>query len=712
MRPLSGALTALVIGAAPVAILAVPAQAAAGCVAQQDPNQSVQVSVTALEPRNVQPGDTVTVTAVLRNCGTAPLTNVRARVRTANVLATRNDLADADSKPPDTNHAFGDWTNYADGVPPGKAATVVYQTNTVALGLNRIGVYPAELQVQGDNGQGNGVADVGQIRTYLPFFPDGVQQPTEVTYLLPFADRPHRLYDTDTHILYDDDLDTSITGTGRLARMLYVAQQASAAHVPYTLAVDPDLADTLYEMSLGYKVGTDTGTTVDGRGKQDAQAWLAQLAVASAGHDVIALPFADADLVALSGNGLQRLLPDPQDGADLLSSRLANHPVRSDIAWPAGGVLTDDALDQLLSGPVRTVVLDPASLANPRPGQRTDSAASPLPSPGRDAAALVPDQQLDRIVGGQLAVNGGPRLVEQRYLVELAMITAEAPAVQRRVLITPPRNWNIDPKLAVAMLQDTVRVPWLTPGTVAARAATPAERQVDRGALVYPANAPRLSPAQVATLRRCEAILEQLLSSLDNRAATSLLNPYPTALVRSASAAFRGMPTAGRRQMLPVLTRLNTLLDKRVRIVPPDPAKYSLAAQNSNLPLTLVNDLPVAITVRVVITPQGNAGFHAAVRQLTLRGDGRRTQVLIPTTVTQSGRFTVSAALVTLDGKQLGGTPVTLEVQSTAYGVVALGITVGAFGLLLLLLLRRVVQQIRSGPATLVPAGSPAERGR
>jgi uncharacterized protein DUF6049 len=714
MRRLLAGLVTLAAALPPALVLSTAAAAApAGCTDRQAATQQLVIVVTALEPKTIEPAGPVRADITLRNCGTATMTDAHLRMRTGDVLSTRAELAAADTAQDlPYVHAVADWLDIAQPLPPGAAVKLTYETTANQLGLFRIGIYPAQFQVQADKGQG--LETVGDVPTYLPFFPDGVQQRTEVTWVLPFADRPHRLYNDSEHTLYDEGLDYSITGSqGRLSRMLFVAERAGAAKVPFALAIDPDLADTVYRMSQGYKV-LAAGKPLDGVGRTDATEWLARLTAVAAGHDVIALPYADADLVALSSPGLTRLFPNAQDGARLLSSYLAGHPVREDIAWPAGGILNDDALDLLVSGNVRTVILDASSMANPRPGDRTESAVSPLPSGGRDAVALVADQQLNRIVSGQFVVPGGARLLEQRYLAELAMITAEAPAVGRRVLITPPHAWNVVPSLALQFMRDTVSVPWLAGGTVGKLADTPAQQQVDRGALVYPNGAPRLTSNQVAVLRRCQEGLEQLRSSLNNQAESELLAPYPLALVRGASAAWRGArenAVAGIAQLRPVFVRLTTLINKQVRIVPPNPAKYSLAAQRSALPLTLVNDLPVPITVKVRITPQGTAGFHAEELTVDLPADGRRTQVKVPAEVTQSGRFTVGAVLVTLDGKPLGDKPVTLEVQSTAYGVVALGITVGAFGLLLLLLIRRVVQQIRSGPAKLVPAGSPAERG-
>ncbi len=62
----------------------------------------------------------------------------------------------------------------------------------------------------------------------------------------------------------------------------------------------------------------------------------------------------------------------------------------------------------------------------------------------------------------------------------------------------------------------------------------------------------------------------------------------------------------------------------------------------------------------------------------------------MPTTVRQSGGFTVVAQLTTPAGGALGS-PVELRVASTAYGPITLAITIGAAALLGLLFLRRLV---------------------
>src|SRR6266498_3620922 len=278
--------------------------------------------------------------------------------------------------------------------PVGAAAQVRYETTVAALRLTAIGVYPAEFVVKIGDGR-----QVGAVRTYLPFFPDGVARPTEVSWLLPFADRPHRLYDgaadaaaVDGRVLIDDRLARLLEGNGRLNRMLTTAERADAAGIPFAIAVDPDLIDTVHGMTLGYQVQAAARATVEGAGKQAATVWLNRLIGLTGRHQVIALPYADADLIALTGNGLTELAQTRRETLQTLGQQL-HAVVSTQVAWPAGGLLTDRALDAVVTQGAQVVVLDAAALPNTggEPSGRTGSAASPLPSASGNAVALVTD---------------------------------------------------------------------------------------------------------------------------------------------------------------------------------------------------------------------------------------------------------------------------------------------------------------------------------
>src|SRR5205823_3474068 len=153
-------------------------------------------------------------------------------------------------------------------------------------------------------------------------------------------------------------------------------------------------------------------------------------------------------------------------------------------------------------------------------------------------------------------------------------------------------------------------------------------------------------------IRKLKELLDQFRSALDNRAESRLLERFTTALQRAASSFWRTTPGAapntptgmaaqdGLVYLAPIGNRIKTIVRDRVYIVRPQDGKYSLGSRNSQLPLTVVNNLDVAVRVRVQISAQGTAGFQAQERDATLDA-GKRTLVRIPATVTQSGRFQV-----------------------------------------------------------------------
>jgi hypothetical protein len=695
-----------------LAVTAVPLPArAADPVTNPRPTEitgPAEITVTELAPRTIRPGDPVTVQARLTNAGTTPLSRLRVQLRTGARLVTRSALADADADPPPDSHGAGGWSELAAGLPARRTMSIRYQTTATALGLSRIGVYPAELVVEGENGTGSGRQQVGSVRTYLPYLAGTVAEPTEVSWLIPLVDRPHRL--TEESVFSDDGLAGELGVHGRLTNLLHLARVADRAHVPFTLAVDPDLIDSVAAMRQGYTVQVGR-TRVDGTGRQSATQWMSQLVslTGSGRHLVFALPYGDADTVAVVQAGLPGLAQTQRETVSRLSGQLQT-TVSTQVAWPDGGLLTDRALD-LVTRNQEAVVLASAALSQP-PAGITRDATSPLGSAAGDAVGLVADAGLAQVLADAGTIPGGPRLAEQRYLAELAMITAEQPSVRRRVLLAPPHRWAPEPGAAAAMLVDTATVPWLAAGTVRGLITAP---QVPRGTLVYPPGAPSISSTQAGRVRAVQTQVDDFRSALDNAAANTLLEPFTHALGRAASSTWRDDATAGAGFVYRLGARIATFR-KSVYIVRPDIGQYTLGGQRSDLPLTVVNELPVPVQVKIAITSRSGGGLRArntgVVTLAARRADGppRRVQLRIPVTLTRSGRLQVSAGLTTPDGRPLSG-PVPLEVQSNAYGTVALGITGAALVLLVLLVARRVYRRVQRGPdAEPAPAGSPAER--
>lgn len=688
-----------VVGLAPAqaAPTAPTAPTTPGTARQSGPNAELRVQ--ELTPKDLAPGQQateITIRGTVANTGTEPLTSVQVRLHRGSLINTRSELHQSD----DDTAAFApvstcEWSALAlpgrsGALAPGQTAPFQYRCPIDQLSMSLIGIYPLALRAQATTASDPTFTLVGETHTYLPSFPDGVTAKTRVSWLWPLVDRPHRLSDEAEFV--DDDLATSVSPGGRLDRLLSAAEKAKG-DVRLTLAVDPALIDDLHQMEQGYRVGASAG-----RHGPAARAWLDRLAALASKNPVMVLPYADPDLVALKRTGMADLASTTPDDAKIVTDRLG-HPEVTGLAWPTGGALTQEALDTLLRQGTSAVVLAPEALpGQPVTGPTPSSVAALHDTNNSHAVALVPDPDVATTVSGGEERGGGPRLTEQRYLAELAMITAEAPSRGRDILVAPPRRWNPDPATAAAMLSDTAGMSWLSSGSAAELAHH--QPQVDRGPLVYPepAHEAELPKTQTDTLARLRSWINDFGTAfVDETTADRLMGPYDRALQRAASSAWRDDQDAGRR-FTASLDQQIAKMRSGVHIVKPSGSGvYNLASSNSPLFLTVANDLDDPVRIKLRITSRGTPGFTTTdIGEQVIQARTRRT-IQVPTTVQRSGLFVVDALLTTPGGQPLGdgGEPVQLKVRSTAYGIIGLVITGSAMVLFLLLAIRRLVLRAR-----------------
>ncbi|KQS58321.1 hypothetical protein ASG36_09510 [Geodermatophilus sp. Leaf369] len=686
----------------------------------------VDVTVTRLEPRTVTPSATVQMSVSLVNDGDDTLTDLSLRLQRGDRLTTRQALTEDLATPSTGGAAQAAFAPVPGELEPGDSIAFTYTATAADLQLTEAGVYPVLVNV---NGTRAGLVErVGELSTHLVVQPDVLQpgQPTSrttVAWLWPLTDRPHR----DAQGAFtDDDLAAEVSADGRLDRMLDVVEQLpdGGTTVPVSLAVDPALVEELAAMRGGYTVDGETGA-----GSAAAADWLDRLRALAAVHPVIALPYADVDADALQAAGLAGALtrslpgtpegtavqptdaggdpaatptvaPDPEPvepattgaGAQLLADELGVTP-RTDLAWPAEGAVRADTLATLQAGGVDQLVLSAdgytdAAAALGGTGE-TAAARVPVDTASGETTTLVADPALSEVVATAETTAGGPRVAEQRYLAELGVLTDQLatvdPAVAQTVLVVPPRDLEADPDWATAMMADTVTQPWLAAASVEQLAEGPVAAAGD---LVDPAAADQLSGPPLADLAAAVGIREDVAAAVVGDADTALAG-YDAAVSRASSSAWRGEPDGFAAAAADVLDTL-TGLRGQVSLLSPADGAYSLASSDAPLVLTVRNDLPFAVTVRVALTSRGNVGFSSGEVPAATVEPQSRTTVTVPTQVRQSGSFQVVAMLTTPTGGPLGES-VQMRVTSTAYGPITLAITIGAAALLGLLFLRRLV---------------------
>ncbi len=724
--------TILTVLCGPTAVGVPAARAAPGPVPAQVPapvsapvtaaDRPVQITVTRFEPRTLTLGGTVEIAGTLTNSSDDTISGVSLRLQRGDRLTTRQQLADDVVDPASGSAAQAPFADVPGELDPGDSLSFSYQATSADLGLTADGVYPLLVNA---NGTRRGLVErIGELSSYLVVQPAAPASRTTVAWLWPLTDRPHR---DATGAFTDDELAAEISSGGRLDRALDVLEElpAGGADVPVTLAVDPSLVEALGVMAGGYTVAGAAGA-----GSSDAVDWLARLRALAAAHPVVALPYADVDGDALQSAGLPavltRSLPgtsqgtaaQPTDGAGdvvvvpaptgtppppaldgatgagaaILARALDVRP-RTDLAWPAGGAVRADTLTTLQAGGIDQVVLGATGYDDPAAALgltgRTAAARVPVTTDAGPLTTLLADPTLARVVASAATAAAGPRIVEQRYLAELGVLTdqlaAVDPAVAQTVLVAPPREVDADPAWATAMLADTVTQPWLAAASVDQVAHGP---EATAGGLAAPTGDRQLDGPGMAAIAASVLVRDDVAASVVGDPADAL-SGYDAAISRAASSAWRDDPD-GFAASAAELARTVAALRERVTLLTPADGTYSLASSDAPLVLTVSNDLPFAVTVQLALSSRGGIGFSAdAIPPITLEPESRTT-VQVPTQVRQSGSFTVQAMLSTPAGGPLGE-PVQLRVTSTAYGPITLAITIGAGALLGLLFLRRLV---------------------
>jgi len=214
-----------------------------------------------------------------------------------------------------------------------------------------------------------------------------------------------------------------------------------------------------------------------------------------------------------------------------------------------------------------------------------------------------------------------------------------------------------------------------------------------------PTRAREIPPAVTARATQARDVLRDLEVATERDPTVdlepvALLEPLRLALLRGLSGAWRDEPERAAKLVAGVSARLDELR-RSVRLAAP-PGPYSLASSDSPLLVTVQNDLPVSVDVRLdLANTQGLRIGAVGVVQVPARSN---RQFLVPAEVSRTGQFSVDARLTTPGGTPLGE-PTTLQLQSTVFGTMTVALTAGAGAVLVLLVARRIVRRVRAGRA-------------
>ncbi|MCP3799489.1 hypothetical protein NLX83_09490 [Allokutzneria sp. A3M-2-11 16] len=678
-----------------------------------------RLDLDAITPRVVTAETTeIRVTGKLTNISDRKVSRIEARVQVGQALAS-DDKAHAALTGTVATDQSSRWSRVADVLDPGQSARVDFVVPLDVLRITAPGVYPLLVNLNGYPEYG-GQARIAENRMLLPVLgtPGGAATPAApatITMIWPIMDRPHLLPVFDAlrdkrRVLRDDELAKALQPGGRLSNLVEAVEEAAPKSSPVgnslCFAIDPDLIDTVSAMTENYAVRSGT-RIVDRSPSAAAKQWLDRLKDVVQGRCVLTLPFADVDLVALSRAGLTDLEKLAREKDSLVTEALNAVPVQH-VAWPADGVLDARALADLDE---TVVVMDQRGLQQNPPASQPVRVTAAKQGVQTGPSVLIADPIVNTAFerAGQ---SGSLRM--QNALAAIAYRAGAVGKTGGSVLVTPPRQWTESAEELTALLRATAQ---LVDGE---RLAKP-KRLTDLAAVFNPGRtvplnypppggAREISPELTNRVLEARNTVRDMLNYMEEDPArkirpSALTDPLQLGLLRAMSSAWRTDPVGGEAANAEVTEQV-TALTSQVDVVEP-PTSYALASSSSPLPLTLLNNLPVAMKVRLNFSD--TPGLRTEPLEEKLAPGGGR-QIKVNAEVNRSGQFTVTAWLTTPKGGLQLGQPKRLTLRSAAYGSVTLGITLTAGLLMVGMMGMRVYKRLRYGPTMKKPVEDMNER--
>ncbi|EHI41511.1 hypothetical protein OPAG_07520 [Rhodococcus opacus PD630] len=776
-------LTALAVVLAPTSTVVasaqdpVPPESAGTQTVDEDP-EFLELHIDNVTPSTVTTTSDpfVTVTGSVKNIGDRTVRDVSVRLQRAPAVASSEGLRTSLTLDQSRYDTVGMFDTVAGRLDEGQSKqftlSLPLRSDTdISLDITEPGVYPLMVNVNGTPEYG-GAARLDDARFLLPVFgvpgtpavPPDISSPVAVTMLWPLADRPRLAAGvpgsvTEPVRLVDDDLATSLADGGRLDELLGAAEFATRESVDrdhtlrdsLCLAVDPDLLITVENMTRGYLVVDDpsdpTGSAHEGTGKDAASAWLDRARSLAASMCTTSVPFAQADLSAITEVANPDLTATAVEApADIVDNALGVTSLRN-FVWSDAGVL-DDATAQMLRGDEATTTLVAANSVDtttPRDSAHVIEATpppAPVPANGETTPAAtetpaatgsVDALLFDPSVGTALAAMGTtpqtPSYTPQRARYDLSDDSqtarlqdalgavswsalepeaARAAGTPRSLMVVPPQLWTAgaeDAKTLLSTVSSLMRSGLATsrplPALLGRQPGSP-----EVATLEYPDQAAEdgvpahIRDAAATQTPRIEALNTALVD--DPQAPLTperFTAPLREDLLRSMSLAHRrdderrSAEEASDVRADEVAETMDDLFGA-VTVVSPG-GVYTLASEQSPLLLVARNDLPVGITVRLQVdAPSGMT--ITDIGPTTLPPRGSRT-LTVPTEANDSRKLVVKFSLTTADGQQLGE-PTSVTVRSNAYGQALAILTACAGALLLFLAGRRLWHRFRGQP--------------
>ncbi|MFL6052601.1 MAG: DUF6049 family protein [Actinoallomurus sp.] len=622
----------------------------------KQPTNKLPVSavIGSVSPKYLQrPSQVLKLTGQVQNQSDSAFERLTVRLHySTQVVQSRGALQTyADGKGPDPI-PVGATRLLNAAVQPGGQQPWALSMPVSRMHLPRFGVYPISVEVL------NAVNEVvGRQRTLITYFPKGTTAAkTKVSWVWPVIDQPHRANDS---TFVDDRLERVLGSGGRLADLVTAA--AHSKMVSWLL--DPALTDDAAAMA-----GKDGYTAKGDIHKPHSVAaddWLKSLRSTLAGKRVIATPYADPDVMALSRAGMGQDIKTATDEVPSALGRANLPPHSTSVAVPPDGLADQQTLANLVRAGASTILLNSTVLPNLQAQSYTANPLAQKPIGGKNVKLIAYDDTINKV----LAAEGdeGVALAEQRFLAETAMITNELPNHPRTVVIVPPRRWSPGLTFAKDVLSLSAHAPWMSQVPLST---VEAQKKPEPRTFLPQKGQAGLPKRYLQQVKDLSAPVRQFTMIFE-----SPVSGFPLGVARIESSAWSDQTRSGSRLRQTLENELHTAQGKITVLND----HFDLAGKSGQVPITISNELEHGtVKIKLHAYSQNDTRLHVEgpgqkQSEITLEA-GHKEQVNLYMKAAANGPAYVYLQLLGPDGQPFAATRV-LQVRATAYGRTALLIT-------------------------------------
>ncbi|KFU75569.1 hypothetical protein SAMN04489729_4977 [Amycolatopsis lurida] len=677
-------------------------------VAQAQEQPRLRVDLDQLNPRVItSTSASLTVTGRVTNIGDRRISKLGVRLQLGTRLQNEQQIGDVLAGDKFKDLAATEFVDLEpDVLEPGQSAALdlaVPLGQAAKLQFPRPGVYPLLVNINGTPDFG-GPERLAAVTLLMPVLGVPGRAPASRPSSAPSTSLLWPIANSAVHVvsaplggpltLADERLADELAPGGRLDSLVEAARAAEAdtkVSSSLCLAIDPDLVATVDAMTRGYQVAGGA----PGKGAETAKNWLGRLKALVAGRCVVTLPFADADLTALTkvraGDATDTaLMTTALGGAGTIKNLLGIQP-QDGVLWP-GGALDSQTVEAIGKAGVKTVLTDSGKLQSRTP------LSSGVSIEGTDLRAQPIDALISSALNGSGSTQNGLGAIAFR-----AGLGGQNEGPERsRLLIAPPRQWAATGTELTTFLG---RMGDFYTAGLLKSAPLPellGESPSGTASVNYDPRDLTASTSGDVTAKMSQLDNETLsLSSAMTMDATKRVRPADVvapvrlALIRAASTSWRGADAAtvtgnARGDLEAIRSQVTVERPKQT---------IALASGAAPLPVFITNNLPVGVAVQVAL--KNNVGLRPTddtqLQAQMVPANSARNR-LLPVEALRAGRFSVDVSLTTPDGTPLGSAA-RFELTSTEYGAITIIITVTAAGALLLLSSRRIYRRIKDSRA-------------